>query len=209
MEEVIPLLRGPLEAAALDLETSGLRPYHDSIVVLSLALWRAGTPTYAVLHFPGGTSTLPPELSRALEEARVTWVWHNGAAFDALFLAAAGVDVTKMRSIDTYINAVVLLGGVRVDTQGKGVSAGLDQELRRRLDVRLPETKKGKQREKWAEKAYLGRDDVDYAVADVCYLPALARAQWEKATYRQKHAMRLEQEVATMLTQVSMHGLPI
>jgi DNA polymerase-1 len=208
-KEVIPLLRGPLSAASLDVETSGLRPYHDSIVVLTLALWREQQLHVAVLHWPGGTRTLPAELCRALEEARVAWIGHNIAAFDSLFLAAAGVDVSKMQTIDTFINAAVLLSGVRFDTIGRAVSAGLQHELQRRLGVTLPEDKSAKQRQKWVDKPFLTADDLEYCVGDVVYLPALLRAQWEQASVRQRHALRLEREVASMLTQVSMHGLPV
>jgi DNA polymerase I-like protein with 3'-5' exonuclease and polymerase domains len=213
-QEASALLRQAHGAAGLDLETSGLRPYHDDVVVLSIAILhdKEGEhkdPQLIVLHWPGGTRTLPDDLACALEAADLVWYWHNGAAFDALFLAAAGVDVTRMRTVDTMINAKVLLGGVQVDLRKTGVSAGLDQELLRRLQIALPPTKKGKQREKWADKSALTQEDVDYCIADALYLPALATAHWEQATHRQRHAIRLEQEIARMLTQVSMRGLPV
>jgi DNA polymerase-1 len=212
-----PVIRDVAEACAalepywgpvsLDLETSGPRPHHDSIAVVSLCLYPPVGPVPIVLHLPDGV--IPTALARQLERADLALVWHNGVMFDAIFLVRAGVNIWRTCHVDTYLGAQVLLGGQKYDAQGKAISAEYAEEVRHRLGIRLPANKRQKQRQNWAGRLYLDADDVAYCVRDVLYLVPLALAQWEGATPQQRHAMRLEQELADVMTYVSINGLPV
>jgi DNA polymerase I-like protein with 3'-5' exonuclease and polymerase domains len=195
---------GPL---GVDLETTGVRPYHDQICVLSLCLYASGEPVVIVLHLRDGV--IPPEVAWQLERPELVLVWHNGSMFDSILLFRAGVDIWRTRHVDTYINARVLLGGQEVDGGGRAVSAGYAAEVERRLDIRLPADKKRRQRQKWGDRLWLDEQDVAYCVRDVLYLGPLAVAQWACATPGQRHALRLEQELADVMTRISINGLPV
>lgn len=212
-----PVIRDAAEACAalesywgpvsLDLETTGPRPHHDSIVVLSLCLYPRTGPVPIVLHLPDGV--IPTALARQLERADLALVWFNGVMFDAILLVRAGVNIWRTCHVDAYLGAQVLLGGQKYDARGKVISAEYAEEVWRRLRIRLPATKRHKQRQSWAGRLYLDTEDVAYCVNDVLYLVPLALAQWDAAAPRQRHAMRLEQELADVMTYVSINGLPV
>jgi DNA polymerase I-like protein with 3'-5' exonuclease and polymerase domains len=81
--------------------------------------------------------------------------------------------------------------------------------VERRLDIRLPADKKRRQRQKWGDRLWLDEQDVAYCVRDVLYLGPLAVVQWACATPGQRHALRLEQELADVMTRISINGLPV
>jgi DNA polymerase-1 len=168
---------------------------------------RRPAPCPSFLHLPDGA--IPSALARQLERQELTLVWHNGVMFDAIFLVRAGVNIWRTRHVDTYLGAQVLLGGQKYDRHGKVISADYASEVRRRLGICLPANKRSKQRQNWAGRLYLDAEDVTYCTNDVHYLAPLALAQWEAASPRQRHAMRLEQELADVMTYVSINGLPV
>ena len=76
----VPVIRFPGRAlemmqrahgvTGMNLQTPGLRPYHDKIVVLTICLWDHGRPVPIVLHFLGGTDRNPEDLARKIARCR-------------------------------------------------------------------------------------------------------------------------------------------
>ena len=86
---------------AIDIETTGLEPEHDSLVGVSLSM-DEGEAVY--IPCPRGVS--PPILSSFLVSHNLTWVGHN-AKFDWKFLAAKGI-VMPPPAHDTQLIAYVM-----------------------------------------------------------------------------------------------------
>lgn len=192
---------------ALDLETTGLSPWHSSIAVLGL--YDEVTDTCAALHYPrsdhermaGLKKQLPVEVVQWLSSEYRFFVAHNAIGFDMYFLYEAGVDIFKPRWYDTLIGEGVVVKAARRD-----VSVSLRTSYKRQLGKDL---KKDIDHETW-QAPVLSREQLEYVMHDIIYLQDLRRAQLAKvAGDSRKKAMELEQELMMVVARMVINGLPV
>lgn len=151
----------------LDLETSGLSPRNNWISVVGLH--SPATETAVVLHVKG---FLPPELVTWLSQPERQFVTHNGLNFDILFLAAAGVDVTKPTWYDTLVGEQVVTG-----TDRRGISKKLQDVVKRRVGVDIY---KDVDHRDWLLPE-LTEQQIRYVAEDISFLTKIREAQYQKA----------------------------
>lgn len=185
------------EWVSLDLETSGLSPWLDRIAVVTLH----GVPSEqsVVLHVRG---KLPDALIHWLANPRRKIVGHNITAFDLPFLYVNQVDIFAGQEFyDTLPGEAASLKTGRRD-----ISVSLRATLARRLRKELDKTQ---QVSTWMAP-YLTPEQIDYCVNDVRHLPALRKKQLSLAGETETaRAIAIEQDIATVVTRMTVNGLPI
>ena len=172
---------------ALDLETSGLSPFHDAIAVVSL--WGPRSKTPCVLHIRG---RFPDSLIALLRQPK-KWITHNGTSFDLLFLNRAGFRPAK--HYDTLVGEQVLNTQARRDRSNK-----LGSSLKRRLGQ---DTKLVIDHRSWMNER-LTVNQIKYCVEDIRLLHGLMLEQQTLASNRGlSEALDKEQRltIATMKMQ--------
>lgn len=180
----------------LDLETSGLSPWRDTIAVVSLYGPRSGCT--AVLHVRGYLSV---ELRNFLSMPDKLWVGHNVAGFDMLFLALSGVKVFQTHYFDTMVAEQVTLSTGRRD-----VRQNLQDTVERRLGVHL---KKGQGTSSWMADE-LSDEQLQYCASDVNYLLDLKAEQMNKVEgTTQANAMEFEQRLLPVIARIVLNGIPL
>ena len=192
----------------LDLETSGLSPYQDMILVLGL--YGPEHETAAVLHVQG---YLEPELIAWIGSASRKFVTQNGLNFDIPYLFTHGVDVFKPTWYDTLIGEQVVTG-----TDRKGIKKDLQSIVKRRLGVDI--SKEVDHRD-WVTDS-LTEMQTRYVAEDISFLPAIMEAQWQKADEVDlkwgknqfygtgvRDALRFEMELLPIVLQMQLNGLPV
>lgn len=191
----------------LDLETSGLSPWHDYITVVGL--YGPSKQVAAVIHTQIG---IPEGLLRWLNIGH-KFVTQNGVAFDIPFLANAGMDVFKSEWFDTLIGEQVV-----ITTGRQGVKKDLQSLVKRRLDIDISKTVDHRD---WLNDV-LTDQQVRYVAEDISFLPALKDAQYARArevsTQWGNHpfygtnltdALDFEMQLAPVVIQMELNGLPI
>lgn len=192
----------------LDLETSGLSPYRDMILVLGL--YGPEHETAAVLHVQG---YIEPELAAWIGSASRKFVTQNGLNFDIPYLYTHGVDVFAPEWFDTLIAEQVVTG-----TDRKGIPKNLQAIVKRRLGVDI--SKEVDHRD-WVTDE-LSEMQLRYVAEDISFLPAIMRSQWEKAREVDgrwgknpfygtgvEDALRFEMELLPIVLRMQLNGLPI
>ena len=191
----------------LDLETSGLSPYKDMILVMGL--YGPEHETAAVLHTQG---FLDPELIEFLESGR-KFVTQNGLNFDIPYCYTHGVDVFKATWYDTLIGEQVVTG-----TDRKGIAKNLQAIVKRRLGVDI--SKEVDHRDWLTDE--LTDMQLRYVAEDISFLPAIMEAQWARADEIDdkwgknpfygtgvKDALTFEMELLPIVLQMQLNGLPV
>jgi DNA polymerase-1 len=144
-------LEAGFKEVAVDLETTGLNPYSDSVRLLSLA---TETGTY-ILDCQGVD---PVGLLPVLTEKTV--IAHN-ALFDLSFLASLGFESGKV--VDTMLLSQLLHAGSKVEPLKRGqTSHSLDSVVERELGVEFDKTQ---QKADWG--GTLTSEMIEYAAKDV------------------------------------------
>lgn len=192
----------------LDLETSGLSPYRDMILVTGL--YGPEHETAAVLHTAG---YLEPELRAWIGSPERKFVTQNGLNFDIPYLYTHGVDVFSPTWFDTLIAEQVVTG-----TDRKGISKNLQAIVKRRLGVDI--SKEVDHRD-WVTDE-LTEMQLRYVAEDISFLPAIMAAQWEKAREVDakwgknpfygtgvEDALRFEMELLPIVLRMQLNGLPV
>lgn len=195
---------------ALDLETSGLSPWHDSIAVVGL--YDPSSETAGILHFPRSPLEraanlrvqLPPELVQWLSQPERKYVSHNAVGFDAYFLWMAGVDVFAPDWFDTLVAEGVVMKAARRD-----LKKSLELVYKRRLGMELKE----KIDHKTWQNPSLTPDQYRYVAGDIVYLPALMDAQiaaiYENPQDKRIKALAVETELIKVVMAMTINGFPI
>ncbi len=142
-----------------DTETSGLSPRHGRLFSIQFS---DGEQNVLV---PLSEGVLPGKLALLLADGDRTKIFHN-ARFDLEFLSAAGYPVKNV--FDTMIAEKVLTGGA-------DQSASLAETLYRYFAVDLDKAQRAKFNRKW--NGVWTEELVNYALADVYFLPELMRQQ--------------------------------
>ena len=190
--EATVALRGDT-AIALDIETNGLSPYDNDIMVISMHGLESGAT--AVLHFPSG-AMWPSQL---LKDPTKTWVTHNGTIFDLQFFRYRGYRFVK--HYDTLIGEAVLNTQDRRD-----VKKSLGATMVRRTGQNL---KKSIDHSVWS-KPFLQEDELEYAVHDVLHLHDIRNEQERLASERGlAEALRREQELSLISMEVMFNGMAL
>ena len=180
---------------ALDLETSGLSPYRDSIAVVSIGDQKGNVLVQHVY-----SDGWPSALNRLLRKPEIEWITHNGFGFDWLFLRNNGFDFPEIH-YDTLIAEQTLLYQDR-----HGVRKNLATTMKRRLGHSM---KMEMDHSGWTNPR-LTQEQVDYCSADVAYLIDVADVQIQVAeSKRMMPALEFEQRVSIVTTHVMWNGLPI
>jgi ribonuclease D len=149
------------ENLGCDTETSGLNPRNSRL--------------FSVQFSDGDFSCLIPtsegvplgKLSQILENTEITKVFHN-ARFDLGFLGENGYEVN---------NVYCTMIAEKILTKGASQSASLAETLYRYFAVDLDKSQRDKFTKNW-DKIWT-EELVNYALADVIYLPELKRLQEE------------------------------
>lgn len=191
----------------LDLETFGLSPFHDAIAVVGL--YGPLTKTACIVHVKG---YLEDDFRKWLGEPR-TYITHNGATFDILFLAHNGVDVYTPIWKDTLIAERVIIASNR-----SRVSKKLADVIKRRLGVTI---EKNIDHKTW-QQDYLDDAQLKYVAEDISFLPAIWEAQLAEARAMAEKwgktplygtdpvsAIEFEHELLPVVVKMEMRGLPI
>lgn len=183
---------------ALDLETSGLSPFGDRIALVQLYGDESGT----AMCWQPPDGVLPQDLIDYLSDPTRKFVAHNGVAFDMIFLWNAGVDILHGASwFDTLVAETLITPMGRRDLRKT-----LQASVKRRLGI---EISKELQRTRW-DDPNLTAEQIEYAVSDTLELPALMRAQVEKAAeHGEERAMAMEMELVPLVAQMTINGLPL
>lgn len=192
---------------AFDLETGGLNPRRDPILVV--ALYGPLRNVAGILHFPDGVIPLP--LITWLGDPRRFLVGHNLTRFDRLFLMANGWNNRGPQVYDTLVGEQVATQSTR-----KGVSNKLKDLLAKRLNVDIP---KDMDHATW-RLPQLDEAQLRYVADDIYYVPRLRADQLRRAAEADekyqwpgepgvRDAMIFEQRLATVVSEMMSHGLPI
>jgi DNA polymerase-1 len=195
VDEALAVLEREDGLVALDLETSGLRPWRDQIAVVSLFGPRSNTA--AVLHVHG---ILPTRLRAFLSDHTRAFVGFNSTMFDLMFLARAGCDVLAPVQLDAMIQEQVLRSTGRRDYR-TSLQATLKRRLRREIDKELGVSS-------WMADQ-LTREQVAYCVNDVRHLPRLWEEQDRALSYKQRAALELERRLSAVLIPMVLRGVPV
>lgn len=217
VDEAIKLLNNE-PSIALDLETTGLRPWKDKIAVI--ALYGPICKKAAILHRKPGTE-YPPHLFEWLaapmpDGSIREYVTHNGTNFDIPYLHAAGMDVSAVNWWDTLISEQVTVVSGR-----KNIRFSLKETQRRRLGRA---SKKEISHESWQNKE-LNQEQIDYVLADIQELHQIKKHQLKtcesdrkmidhdtgKPLYKKTRAdhLALEMDLLPIVVQMTCNGVPI
>ncbi len=179
-----------------DSETTGLSPWKDTTALLQL--YGDTTGTLALVRTPGGE--IPPAIHHLFKSSR-TFVCHNGVSFDCIFLHTAGVPWRSARWYDTLVGETVVTSSSRRD-----VRRNLAASVKRQLGI---EMNKEIEHSGWTNDN-LSDAQVEYAARDVINLPALMRAQQQRAVETgQTRALEMEMELVPIVAQMTINGLPL
>lgn len=197
------IIRDPREAAhalskdrliGFDTETTGLSPWRDKIALMQFYGDESGS--LAVVQISNGK--VPDELKELFSPER-TFICHNAVAFDLLMLNTHDVPWQRPAWYDTLVGETVC-----VSTGRKDVRKSLAASAHRRLGTTID---KAIEHGHWHEE--LSDRQLEYAAQDVISLPALYRAQLEKAAEtNQLDALQLEQAIMPYVAKMTMNGLP-
>ena len=181
------------KVVGVDIETSGLSPYHDDIMVVSLYGESSGECT--VLHT---REELPGKLQEYLSKPR-TYIFHNGVAFDTLFFKEKGVEFPYF--YDTLVAEQVL-----DTTSRKDVRKNLGAVMKRRIGANF----KGEVDHSSWQAPELNETQIEYAANDVRYLPKLYRKQLDLCGERGlTDALRFETYLMPIVVEMESNGLEI
>jgi DNA polymerase I-like protein with 3'-5' exonuclease and polymerase domains len=199
------VVEDPAEAARLlenddlvgfDTETTGLSPWHHNIALMQF--YGDKTGTLALVRTPNGE--IPPAI-RALFRPGRTMLCHNGVSFDCVFLHTAGVPWRKAAWYDTLVGETVVTNASRRD-----VRVNLGASVKRQLGI---EMNKDIEHGHW-DADQLSEEQMNYAARDVINLPALMRAQQQKAVETgQANALKMEMMLMPIVAQMTINGLPL
>jgi DNA polymerase-1 len=178
-----------------DLETTGFSPWRADIAVIQL--YGDDTGTAAIIKAPEGR--LPEPVLDLFRQDKL-FIFHNGVGFDMPFLHCAGVDINKPRWYDTLVAEVAVMPMQRAD-----YSKSLKASVKRRLGIALD---KDIEHGHWTEE--LTQQQVEYAMRDVLELPALRRAQLQKAEEGDVLAgVEFEMGLTVPTAWMTINGLPL
>jgi DNA polymerase I len=177
-----------------DTETTGLSPWRDRIALMQFYGDESGA--LGAIQIKNGQ--VPQELKDLFTKDR-TFICHNAVAFDILMLATHDVPWQECNWYDTLVGETVC-----VSTGRKDIRKNLKSATHRRLGVTLD---KGIEHGHWHEE--LSDEQLEYATQDVAHLPALMRAQIQKAVEtNQLEALQLECEIMPYVARMTVNGLP-
>lgn len=184
------------KTVAFDLETSGLSPWKDCIAVVTLNGLESGVT--AVLHLRGAPLG---DLVEFFNNPTKTFVGHNCASFDCLFLANAGVNIHSATYYDTLVGEQITNL-----TDRKDVRFSLKASAYRQLGIEL---KKDADHEGWMN-SFLTEQQIEYCADDVKYIHELRAKQIAKAQEKGiSRALALEMQLVPIVAQITLNGLPI
>ena len=180
---------------ACDIETSGLSPFKDKIAVISL--YGNTTNTAAILHIKG---EMPAQLSSFLSEER-NYIYHNGIAFDCLFLYQNNVNIFNQKIYDTLIGEQVTIMRNRANIS-KSLKATLKRRTKKEID-------KKEQKSSWMVDT-LTQEQIKYCVEDVLNLHDIRNKQITTCANDERiNALQLEIAIFPSVLQMELNGLPV
>jgi len=186
---------GPDTVIGFDTETTGFSPWRDRLAILQF--YGDETGTAGLVRTVNGR--IPDPIKDVLE-AKKLFVAHNGVSFDIPFLHQAGIDINKASWYDTLVGETAI-----TMTQRRNVSKSLKASVKRRLGLPID---KDIEHGHWEEA--LTEQQVSYAMTDVLHLPALRRAQLERAEETGTRAgLDMETELGLPTAWMTINGLPL
>ena len=202
-DEARRLFEGEPELA-VDLETGGFSPWKDPLHVITI--YGAQSDSVAVLHYPRGTPVPQDHLDWLADFPSI--VTHNGAQFDLLFLANAGMNWRKPENYDTLVGEQATSATGRRDIR-VNLADTAKRKLGKVIDKNIAHVdKEGVSR--WGREN-LSEEQLAYCVGDIRYLIDLKRAQQEKASASEDmlRCLAFEMKLMPIVTQIGLNGLPV
>lgn len=200
----VPIIQDVNKACALlakdkvigiDLETTGFSAWNNEIALVQL--YGEQSKTLGILQIRNG---IIPDPIKKLFIANKKFIVHNGVGFDLWFMDTHGIPWEKSSWHDTMVGETVLASTGRRD-----VSKSLRASVRRRIGKEID---KDIEHGKWGASV-LSDKQLEYAAGDVLSLPALYRAQLEKAEgSKETEALDMEMILAPIVARMSINGLP-
>lgn len=186
------------DVIALDLETTGFSPWLTQTAVIGLHGPRSDQ--VVALHYPRGVR-VPQKVLDWLASFPLI-VTHNGAQFDILFMANAGMPWDRTTWYDTLIGEQSVIAAGR---RNMGVS--LKKTAKRRLGK---EVDKDIDHSGWGNP-FLDQNQIDYVAGDLVHLVDIMRKQRERASESSDmmRALDFEMELLPIVVQMELNGLPI
>lgn len=184
------------DVIGIDLETTGLNAWRNNIALIQLYGEKSGT--LGVIQITDGV--IPQPIKDLFTKNR-TFIVHNGVGFDLWFMHTHEIPWRNSQWHDTLVGEMVL-----TPTGRKDIRKSLGESLRRRLGKTIDKTI---EHGNWGA-AELSDRQLEYAAEDVLSLPALYRAQLEKARASNEiEALAMEMELVPHVAQMSINGLPM
>lgn len=179
----------------LDSETSGYNPWRDRLAILQL--FGEETGTAGLIRCTDGR--IPEPIKDLLQSGKLL-IAHNGVGFDIPFLHQAGIDVSKASWYDTLVGEAALASAHR-----QAISKSLKESVRRQLGLPID---KDIEHGRWGKE--LTERQIQYAMTDVIHLPALRRAQLERAEEADiLRGLNMETELLLPTAWMMINGLPL
>lgn len=193
----------PEPMIALDLETTGLSPWKNDIVVLAMygplckkcVIWHdpelKGLPDWfwdwLLGPGPGGKKRL--------------YVTHNGVSFDIPYLirAGGGKRVYDVKWTDTLISEQV---SMLTNRQGVSLAKVFQRRLGKDLKLKIDHSQ-------WTNP-FLTQEQIDYVTGDIKYLHEVRQEHLDVcAKDSRARALRVEEALMPVVVRMSDHGMPI
>lgn len=200
IEKIIQDLKD-IDIIALDLETTGLDPHIDKIIMAQFAteeaIYVVDTRCHSILNFQG-----------ILTNTTKTFIGHN-IKFDYGFLKSEGITLPKV--YDTMLAEAVIFCGM-TDIYSVSLKATLERRFRQenlKIDKEerssFSDTKRGN---KDAMSLPFSTSQINYGAKDVMYLHELKRRQ-EKVTadYGLEYAVNLENRATLSFADIEFNGM--
>lgn len=197
------------ERIAIDVETSGLRPFQHELHLISVG----NEDKQKVINFHTISNTDKLWLKGILEDRGIEKVGHN-IAFDALWLSVK-LHCKPVNLYDTMVMEKVSLGGRWLGDSDDTAGHGMQQYNLIKTLERNHLVKKGEGPDKSITKSFIGytgsdftEEQLNYAVDDIKYLLPLRDLQWEKiVNFNLTEVARMEKRFTEVLVEIQHNGI--
>ncbi len=180
-----------------DIETSGLHFKQDEIAVIQI--YDESIEAVAVLHVRG---KITRDILDFFEQPNKIYIGHNISMFDLLFLREVGLNPFRGQNwFDTLIAECIVTSNARSSTRRT-----LQATTQRRIGIKLKKESGG---HTWMNPV-LDKQQMQYAIEDVVYLPDIYREIVKKAEETgQLDVLNLEMENLLPVNQMTFNGMPV
>lgn len=195
VEEIAKRIRSEATSTGYDLETTGVDPHRDKVLLASLTTRQHGT-----FVIDARDPRVLPAMRELLEDDKITKLTHNGGFDYQMTKGNSGVNVEGIR--DTMLGEQCLTQGLQWD------GYGLDDLMSKYLDISM---------DKSTRKSFIGfqggefsLEQLDYTADDTARMPDLANIIQEKCKEKGVlKAWRIESDAIQAFADMEFYGQKI